>query len=350
MNKKILILGAFGIKNNSLSGQTIKTRNIFTLLDIKKNEENFSLDFFDTSDLKYNNLAIFNMLAKVFKCDILFFLPAHNNLNYGLPLFFLMSKITNFSIIYTVIGGWLSDFIRYKWLHRIILRRIMCILPETQLLKQKLNHFYNINNTIVFPNFRIQSFNPKLSNNSKRDSLRLVFMSRINKMKGYDMIFNAAKYFENNNLNISIDFYGQIHGLHKDDFLFNISNHKSTYYKGVLEPKNIYKTLSHYDLLMLPTKYYTEGLPGAIVDAYISGVPVIVTEWLHAREFVDHGITGYIIPFENGQQEFIETIIDIYNNQSKIKELKKNALNKSKEFSVDYAWAILKPLILDKNK
>ncbi len=37
--------------------------------------------------------------------------------------------------------------------------------------------------------------------------------------------------------------------------------------------------MKKYDLLLFPTKYYTEGIPGTIIDAYFSGLPVLVSRW-----------------------------------------------------------------------
>ena len=77
-------------------------------------------------------------------------------------------------------------------------------------------------------------------------------------------------------------------------------------YRGALQPSEIYTNLSKYDVMLLPTHFYTEGLPGSVVDAYISGIPVIVTEWKHSHEFVDNGKSGYIVPFDNGLKEMVD--------------------------------------------
>lgn len=343
--QKILVFGGFDFKNNLLDGQTIKTRNVLELLHKKKNSGGFEVDYFDTSDLKINKSAYFVMLRKLLICNVLIYLPAHYNLKYALPFVFLITKIRKAPIIYIVVGGWLADYIRDKPLHVRLLRHIRSILPETQLLKQRLGKEYNITNTKVFQNFRIQDFIPCVTNYSVDGFLRLVFMSRINRMKGYEMIFEAAETFEQKGLKIVIDFYGPVLDADLGDFFAKIDKYNSVQYKGVLEPDDIYSTLSKYDILLLPTKYYTEGLPGAIVDAYISGIPVIVTKWLHAHEFVDNDKTGYIIPFENGKEMFVDRIIEMYNDRTKLDEFKKNALLRSRSFSVEHAWETLNPLL-----
>ena len=83
----------------------------------------------------------------------------------------------------------------------------------------------------------------------------------------------------------------------------------------------------------MPTHYYTEGLPGSVVDAYISGIPVIVTEWKHSHEFVDDGYSGYIIHFENGDQQLIEKVMLLESDRELLCKLKENTLIKRKEFA-----------------
>ena len=104
-------------------------------------------------------------------------------------------------------------------------------------------------------------------------------------------------------------------------------------YKGVIQPNEIHQTLNDYDLMLLPTHYFTEGLPGSIVDAYISGIPVIATEWKHSREFIDDGYSGYIIPFENGEMSLIEKVILLNKDRNLLKQMQLNALEKRKEFT-----------------
>ena len=88
--------------------------------------------------------------------------------------------------------------------------------------------------------------------------------------------------------------------------------------------------------------YYTEGLPGAVVDAYISGIPVLVTDWLHAREFVTHEHTGFIVPFENGLNEAIQYLNRVDSDRNLLNMLKNKTLQEALRFSADNAWKIIK--------
>jgi glycosyltransferase involved in cell wall biosynthesis len=106
----------------------------------------------------------------------------------------------------------------------------------------------------------------------------------------------------------------------------------------------IYTTLSEYDILVFPTRYPGEGFPGTILDAYISGLPVIATNWRFIPEFIDESKTGYLFDVNHPEEifQYVDYFID---NPHKLKAFKKNALEKSKEYSSDIAWEIIKPYL-----
>lgn len=337
---KLLVLGYFGYNTNQLDGQTIKTRNLYDLL-----RENFSyVSYFDTQDFRYNIFSVFKMLFQVCKSDVVCYVPAHNNLKYIFPIIFVISKLCFTKIQYYVVGGWLNEFIRDLPVHRLMLKHISAIFPETTLMREILYKDFHIVNTRVFPNFRITDFTPKPVDVNE-GQLRLVFMARVNKMKGYDVVFSFAKYAMKHKLDVIIDFYGPINDDDKADFESLISICPITQYKGILEPAEIYQVMSKYDILLLPTKYYTEGFPGTILDAYISGVPVIVTEWKHAHEFVVDGETGFIVPFDDPQDAFNEKLLTLYHDRFKLNEMRAYSCNFSESFKAGHALRIIKEYI-----
>lgn len=168
-----------------------------------------------------------------------------------------------------------------------------------------------------------------------------MFLARINRMKGLDVVFSIAEHYYKKNSDIQIDFYGPINEEDREYFNANIDRYSFVSYKGSLDPKNIYTTLESYDLMILPTKYYTEGFPGSILDAYISGIPVLVSNWKYASEFVSDGSNGYICDVDNVEQ-FIAAIEKLRNDMQLLAKLKRNAYQSSKQYSAAAAWNILK--------
>lgn len=338
MGKNILVLGYFGFKSGKLDGQTVKTRNLHQLISSKCD----NVSYFDTECFQYDKLSAFGLLKKLAKCHTLVYLPAHSNLKYIFPVLFLLSLLFRFKILYFIIGGWLVEYLSTKPMHRAMLRRIDNIYPETALMKEKLQDNYHFNNVKNFPNFRITNYAPITHHAS--GYLNLVFMARIQKKKGIDTIFELGNYIKTkySKNQITIDFYGQINPDDIEFFKNGIERFQFMSYKGALQPEEIHQTLSQYDALILPTHYYTEGLPGSIIDAYIAGIPVIVSDWKHAKEFVKDNYCGFIIPFTDNLPEFKEKIDFLYNNPEVLAQMKQNAIKESKKYSPEFAWEIIK--------
>jgi|SRR5690554_999557 len=338
VNKKILLLGYFGYISNQLDGQTIKTRDVEKILtdrcvdgDIKR---------FDTERLKSNKLLYLQLFFFLIWCDHLVYLPGKNNLTKTSPLINFLIKYKKLNVYYLVVGGWLSEFLEDKNSLVDLLRRFKFIGVESNILAEKLSVKYGFKNVGFFPNFRIHNFIPITVAPSK--TLRLVFMARIMKEKGLPALFDLAKYVDENKLDISITFYGPVQDKDYEYFYTNLSRYHCVEYRGVLEPADIYSTLCGYDALVLATEFATEGFPGSILDAYISSVPVLVTKWDYAIEFVEDTKTGYVV---NNTSELIKKAEFLLNNTKALEDMKLNARIKSQEYSAEKAWDVLKAVL-----
>ena len=340
MMERICVLGAFGFRNPYYDGQTIKTRNLLSLLQ----DQHYEVEFFDTQEFKYNGLSVFRMFGKIIRNNVLYYLPAQNNLTYLFPIIYCLSKLFCVKIHYFVVGGWLVEFLSDKPILRKKLSKIAGIHCETKSMKGFLEKEYGFDNVDVFPNFRINDYIP--ISHHEDGILKLVFMARVIKNKGLDLIFELGNKVIESGLHnhIIIDFYGPQQNEDDDIAYFNSNIVKYDFmeYHGPLEPSEIYSTLDKYDAMLLPTHFYTEGLPGSLLDAYISGIPVIVTKWKHATEFVDDGETGIIIPFDDDGTVLTAAIMKLYNNPDLLVRMKRNALVKWHEFSSEKALELLR--------
>lgn len=335
----ILVIGYFGYSSNQLDGQTIKTRNIYDALSSEH-----TVNYFDTEVLKYNKLQILSLLKKITQHDKVFFVGGKNNLKYFFPILYSLSKIQKKKIVYVVVGGWLYDFLRSNpALYTIMLKSIRSVLVETKFLKAKLERlgFKNVN---TIPNFRLTPDYEPSKPHFGSDTLNIVFMARIMKAKGIYLIFDLLEDYIKNNQSyikkLKIDFYGPISSDDKNKFeeLIQIfSPHVS--YKGLLQPNKIYFELPKYDLLVLPTFYEGEGFPGTILDAYLSGIPVITTKWKQIPEFVKDDETGFLIDYDlTALKSKIQLLCE---NEKLLSDMKNNAFSYSREFSSDTGIKIL---------
>lgn len=339
---KVFVLGFFGFSTNQLDGQTVKTRNIYNL--IKAREGSYGIDkvlFYDTQEFRYKRSSIFSLFKNLLLCDKLVLIPCINNLTYIFPVVYIISKFIRYDIIHVAIGGWQDIYFESHPFQSKMSKKIEILLLENSYVESQLQNKFGFQNVSIIPNFRIHNFTPVSSLNE--GEFRIVFMSRINKKKGLDVIFEIANYISNRYSSglITIDFYGSVLEEDRAYFYENLASHDFMSYHGVLQPTDIYETLTNYDLLILPTRYYTEGFPGAILDAYISGIPVLVSNWKHANEFVKDGVNGFVCDIED-VGEFCKVIDFLNNDRSALLKLKLAAWAKSKEYSEDKAWGIMK--------
>lgn len=98
-----------------------------------------------------------------------------------------------------------------------------------------------------------------------------------------------------------VDFYGKIDDGYQKSFLQKISELDNVHYSGFLNllEKTGYDTLSRYDMMLFPTYWPGEGFAGVFIDAQISGLPMIATDWRHNKYFLKENQTAILIPVHN---------------------------------------------------
>ncbi len=255
--RRILILGYFGRTTNKRDGQTIKTRQYLELLE-KNLGGSARIDTFDTQVLHFRPWQVITLLWKVVRSKTVVYMPAQNNLSHFFGTLFVLSRIFDIDIVYPLIGGWLPDFLEKNRKFVGKLSKIKGIFPENRTITELLVKKYALQNVHTLSNFRFVEYEPDVPSSNK-DMFRIVFMSRIVKAKGIETVFKIAGYFSDPEVRekypVSIDFYGERFEESDDYFEQMLARFDNVCYKGVLEPKEITRTLSAYDVLILPTRY-----------------------------------------------------------------------------------------------
>jgi glycosyltransferase involved in cell wall biosynthesis len=336
---KVLVFGNFGYNHNELCGQTVKTRNIYELLKSKEPSHFSKVEYFDTDSLNENKFRLINGFHALTKTDILFYLPATKNLAFIFPFIFILSKLFSIRIQFIVLGGWLGEYLKSRPIYRFMFSKMEWIYPETDALSNYLRLEYGYKKVKRLNNFRDTNFIPVLKPTG--NSIKLVFMARVHPLKGVETLFKLSrKLIELNHNGVTIDLYGPIYEDYQEKFenLLKTAGQNINYH-GVLQPNEINPVLSSYDIMLFPTEYHTEGFPGSILDAYISGIPVIASNWMYASEFIDH-TSGAIVEF-NDANAFVNKVVALIEQPNLIDSLKQGAQAKTYEFSQDKAWEVL---------
>lgn len=351
---KILILSNFGYESGIIGGQTVKVEHIYKLFDRKKKYYDFSLNYFDTDVFK-NRFLIFKNIIVLFlsliNSNTLIFVGSKNNLKYLFPFLYCICFIFNVKIHYVVVGGWLSDFLSSNPLFVYFLRRINSIYPENHKLCDELKNNFFLNNVVQLNNFRlVDNQVDSIVQLNPNSDIKLVFMARVSPHKGVDTIFSLGERLQSESLdNISIDIYGPIEKGYEEKFNDMLQKApKFIQYKGVIEPQKVYGVLRNYNVMLFPTKYSGEGFPGTVLDAYISGLPIIASGWQYASEFIVNGENGFITEFGN-DQDFIEKTLSLLDQPELINSLSLGAFKHKEKYDPEIAWKLFEKNIFNSN-
>ena len=330
---KVCVIGHFGYGYNLLNGQTIKTKNITKALN-----EEYGLENVGTIDthggIAKLPIIILKTILASYKYKNIIMLPAHNGIKFFAPLLALLSKVTSCKMHYVVIGGWLCSFLKE---HHWLINKLKCfsgIYVETSSMKVNLE-VSGFTNVFVMPNFKfLHILKPEELVYQYEEPFKLCTFSRVMKEKGIENAIEAIK-----NINQSLgkvvyelDIYGQVDDGYKEQFNTIMSSVPSYIrYCGNVKYDESTEALKDYFLLLFPTKFYTEGIPGTIIDAYSAGVPVVCSRWENFSDLVDEGKVGYGYKFAS--DELRELLVDIYKNGiDKTNKMKKECVLKANEY------------------
>lgn len=335
MRVKVGILGHFGEGINLLNGQTVKTKIITEELQNQLGHDQVMQ--FDTHG-KWKPLlkAPFQVFQALKHSTNVVIFPAHNGLRIYAPLLLIQRFLfKNRKIHYVVIGGWLPQFLLKRRLLARILRKFDGIYVETSTM-QKTLEAQGFCNVFVMPNCK------KLTVLSENELVypsgtpyKLCTFSRVMKEKGIEIAVDAVKKV-NEQLGYtaySLDIYGQVDVKQVawfDDLKKSFPNYIR--YGGVVPFDKSVEVLKEYFALLFPTLFYTEGIPGTIIDAYAAGIPVISAHWESCSDIVQEGETGWCYSF--GNAEALAKLLSNFANQPElITALKSNCLNQAQKYT-----------------
>lgn len=335
MKNKISIIGNLGdISKVASDGQTVKTRIVTEEL-IKHFGEKEVIVFNTNGGIKNLFISPFVCLKACLNSRNMIIFPAQRGIRVFVPLLYLFSALfKKIKLHYCVIGGWLPNFIKNKPFIAHALKRFYAIYVETNTMKidmEKLGY----KNIVLMPNFkRLDVITDENIQTTFSKPYKLCTFSRVNKMKGIPDAVKAVKEIneEAGETVYTLDIYGNI--THDDfDWFCNQENEFPSYisYKGVVAFDKSVEVLKDYYALLFPTHYYTEGIPGTIIDAYAAGLPVISAKWQSFFDIIDDNITGLGYEFDN-YNEFKQVLENISKNPQTILKLKYQCIKKAQGY------------------
>lgn len=271
-------------------GVTIKNQNLYIAL-----RDNVKIKKVDFNRIKRKNLKEFIRLITVLlnpnNIFVIGVAGKNTRKNFSKILYLLNRKAMKKSII-MIMGGSAANDIAEDSEYTKYISTYKKVYVETIGMIDRLKQV-GLTNVGYYPNGR---FTPKHLTEKKYSDVnkfRCVFFSLIQLEKGVDIIIETARQLPE----IEFVFYGVIDEKYKAEFEACCSELNNVSYKGIFggSAEETYNELQQYDVLLLPTRWKAEGVPGVLIEAKIAGVPAIVSNHNYNAEIVTDQYDGIVM-------------------------------------------------------
>jgi len=174
---------------------------------------------------------------------------------------------------------------------------------------------------------------PKFLNLCSVKTYDILFVGRLTKQKGVDILLKAIKILKNEysrNMKIAIVGDGELKE-NLNNLTVELGLNKEVKFLGVREDIN--GIMNSAKIFVLPTRF--EGFGMVIIEAMSNMLPVIATNVGPIPEIIENGKDGILVPPEN-PKALARAINDLLENEELRKKLSKAAYKKVREkYSID---------------
>ena len=312
-------------------GVTIKNQLILDTV-VSNNDAIQIVDFYEIKRNPIKATVVFGKMVSAFvrNDSIVYGFGSHLRLKKALTIQKLIGRKRSLSkTVNLIMGGRFQEYAKADSKLKRLLSSIKLNYVETKGMQEAFADL-GLQNTKVFPNARLADRSrAPVTHDGK---LRCVFFSKICEEKGVDYILSELKDFEG----ISLDFYGNIEREIKDKFLNFIDTHGVASYRGVFDAANndVYAELSKYDVLLLPTKWKGEGVPGIVVESKMAGITAIVSKTNYNSEIVHDGVEGIVLE-DLGKGSLHNAVEHLTVDRDKLMALKEGAYQSRMRYAME---------------
>lgn len=331
--KLLCICGPFAQKKKITCGQEAKVNNIYRELALVYSESNIYRINTDKSILNILLLPFRIFYGLLISRNFLM-LPSKKGIKVTTPFVMVFNELFKRKLFYLVIGGWLRFFLEYNPSLKRMLLKFDGIFVETTTLKKQLMEI-GFNNIFIMPNFkRIMILSDDCFYKTYEKPYKVCTFSRVDRNKGIE---DAVKIVNDINKEYGediyhLDIYGKIEKGQEEWFEKLKSEFDSSIkYVGLVDSEKTTEVLRDYFILLFPTQYFTEGLPGTIIDAFSAGIPVVSSKWESFEDVIDDNINGFGYEFNN-VNEMRSILIRLAEDPNVVLKMKSQCIKKARNY------------------
>lgn len=277
---KFCVVGNYGDGINRVTdGQGIKTVELYDAL-----KEYYGSKKVCKLNLYSKNKIVLGvkLLLRMMQCSHLIVLVSKNGRITVVPLMVSLNRVFKRKIYHSLIGSTSHQTLEERPALVNTYNALAGNWSETS-TEKKLLEKAGLTNVSVVKNFKsLRILSEKELKNYDATVYRFCTFSRVEELKGIPNIVRAIKRVnsEYGRTVVCLDIYGKVQDTFEQGFEeLKKEFDDSIHYKGVVDFDKSVETLSSYFMLVFPTLYYTEGIPGTLIDSMAAGVPIISAEW-----------------------------------------------------------------------
>lgn len=339
MSKRIIFVGGIGSKEQ-FGGELTKNKLIIEKLSGYSINNQIQLICVDTYKSNHNLIKKIRVVFKVVY-NLFFFINNHFVISTSPYNAYPLLRLFNIcpfhhDITYLAIGGLFGEFLLKRKFNSKRFRKIKRITVEGNLIKEQLNKC-GFSNVIVTGNYKHITKLPKIEKYND-NKIHFLFFSRITRVKGCDLIIECIKELNDTGYKdkYQVDFYGNVLDTYHSTFTSFVESTPNVYHKGTLDLSDFesYSILAKYHYMLFPTFWKGEGFPGVIIDSYISGVPIIASDWSLNKEYIIDGYTGIIVKAKD-KDSLLDAMRNAILSKYDVMTLSNNCQTEAMKYNID---------------
>lgn len=215
----------------------------------------------------------------------------------------------------------------YSWAE-LACRNSQNILAISEFLKRKCKDNFGKEAKVVTNSINTDLlYNINKKENEKKQ-VTLVFRDSF--PKGDFILCEILKQLTLTNYNIEINV------IYMRDIMFPINNNKNikiNFYKGPLNRKEVSKILFNTDIFVDAS--LMEGFGLMALEAMAAGAVPVMSQSFGINEYATNNENAFIIDEVNNAEKYVDKIVELLQDEDKLKKMSKSAQLKSLEFDID---------------
>lgn len=321
-----MLIGSVDLSRKKIGGQYEKTRFVYNFLKAEKGIDVYFCNMFDIG----KNFRLFIVILKeYFHNDCVVVITSVRGTRVISMLLYLLRKAKKKAIVYLIVGNQLELL---RSLSNKIAGEMDKLYFEVSSMQNELNDKYNVG---YFPNCK--DIQPFRGEHLATDPIRICYYSEISYRKGFDRLIRALDTVNKDRKNYELDVFG-FFADDESDMKKYFESRNYLNFKGTVKREESQGVLSQYSFMVFPSRHKLEGVPGAIIDAYEAGLPVICSDVGFLSQIVKDKETGYLF---HSEDELINLLVKTLSNLGIVENIRQNCLKEAEKYDIKQSIKIL---------